>query len=84
MGKVSRNSRGCYGRLRFLHVLEASMAYPGLLRSLRFPDILKSEGSWRRFFGIPGAAMLGFVFFMFLEGSSAYPGLLHSLRFLIF
>ena len=25
------------------------------------------EGSWRRFFGIPGAAMLGFVFFMFLE-----------------
>ena len=72
--KVPQHTRVC-------SVLEGSSAYPGLLRSIRFLDILKVwKAPGERYFGIPAAARLRF--FYVLEGSSAYPGLLCFGRFL--
>ena len=84
-GKVFRNTRSCYARLRFLHVLEGSSAYPGRLRSIRFLDILKVwKVRGQRFFGIPAAAMLGFVFFMFWKVPRNTRGCSIAFVFLIF
>ena len=72
-------------RFRFLHVLQGSSAYPGLLRSLCFLPFWRfGRCFWQRFFGIPAAATVGFVFFMFWKLQWHTRGCSVAFVFLIF